>query len=137
MKAVRALGVALVGLALLAGAAPGTAAGPVYKHYVACRDMPPNATPKQKLALLSKAKPKHNCTKTSKKGAFFSSLKADVTYKVCVRFPVGKPQCATPRPATKGTLYVNGITSNIPGVHRVTWFVNGNRVGAFNFRVKP
>ena len=29
-----------------------------------------------------------------------------------------------------GTLYVNKITSNIPGQHKVTWFVEGKRVGS-------
>ena len=35
----------------------------------------------------------------------------------------------------QGTLYVNKITSTIPGKHRVTWFVEGKKVGSFVFRV--
>ena len=71
----------------------------------------------------------------SKKGAFFKSLKGDVNYSVCVKFPTGKNICAKAQPATQGTLYVNKITSNIPGKHRVSWFVEGKRVGSFVFRV--
>ena len=37
--------------------------------------------------------------------------------------------------AKQGTLYVNKITSTIPGKHRVTWFVEGKKVGSFVFRV--
>ena len=48
--------------------------GPAYKHYVAC-------------GLSRKAKPANACPRNSKKGAFFKSLKADVQYSVCVKFP--------------------------------------------------
>ena len=77
----------------------------------------------------------HKCPKKSKKGAFFKSLKGDVNYSVCVKFPTGKNICAKAQPATQGTLYVNKITSNIPGKHRVTWFVEGKRVGSFAFDI--
>ena len=30
---------------------------------------------------------------------------------------------------------MNEITSNIPGKHRVTWFVDGKRVGTFVFTI--
>ena len=33
-----------------------------------------------------------------------------------------------------GTLYVNEITSNIPGKHKITWFVAGKRVGRLHPR---
>ena len=48
--------------------------GPAYKHYIAC-------------GLSRKAKPATVCPVGSKKGAFFKSLKADVKYTVCVKFP--------------------------------------------------
>jgi hypothetical protein len=54
---------------------------------------------------------------------------------VCVKFPTKKHLCAPKQEAVKGTLYVNKITSNIPGKHRVTWFVEGKRVGTFVFTV--
>jgi hypothetical protein len=113
----------LLATALLVSAIPASGATSAYKHYVAC-------------GVSQKAKPSHSCPKKSKKGAFFKSLNADVSYTVCVRFPTKKAICTQERQeAEQGTLYVNKITSNIPGKHRVTWFVSGKRVGTFVFRV--
>jgi len=122
MKGLKTLMATLLGVALLASAAPASAGATAYKHYVAC-------------GVSQHAKAKHKCPKGSKKGAFFKSLKGDVNYSVCVKFPTGKNICAKAQPATQGTLYVNKITSNIPGRHRVSWFVEGKRVGVFFFRV--
>jgi hypothetical protein len=124
MMRLTTLVVALLGVALLAGAASPAAVKkrPAYRHYVAC-------------GLSQKAKPSHKCHKGRKKGAFFRSNKANVFYTVCVKFPTKKHLCAPKQEAVQGTLYVNKITSNIPGKHRVTWFVRGRRVGAFNFTV--
>jgi hypothetical protein len=122
----------VVATGLLASAAAAPAARPpvaaaggsaTYKHYVGC-------------GVSQNAKPSHLCPKGSKKGAFFKSLKADVVYSVCVKFPSGKNLCAQKQEATKGTLYVNKVTSTIPGKHRVSWFVAGKQVGSFVFRVK-
>ena len=123
MKGLKALSAALVVSGLLISAVPATASAAAYKHYVAC-GVSRNATPS------------HVCPKGSKKGAFFKSLKAEVFYSVCVKFPSGKNLCAQKQKAEQGTLYVNKITSTIPGKHRVTWFVEGKRVGSFAFRVK-
>jgi hypothetical protein len=115
--------VALLGVALLASAAsPAAVKQPAYRHYVAC-------------GLSQKAKPAHTCPKGRKKGAFFRSNDANVFYAVCVKFPTKKHLCAPKQEAVQGTLYVNKITSNIPGEHRVTWFVKGKRVGSFSFVV--
>jgi hypothetical protein len=122
MKGIKTLGAMLLAVALLAGATTATAGAAAYKHYVAC-------------GVSQNAKPAHKCPKGSKKGAFFKSLKGDVNYSVCVKFPTGKNICAKAQPATQGTLYVNKVTSNIPGKHRVTWFVEGKRVGSFVFQV--
>lgn len=122
MKGLKTLSAILLAIALLASAAPATAGAAAYQHYVAC-GVSQNATAK------------HKCPKKAKKGAFFKSLKADVNYSVCVKFPTGKNICAKAQPATQGTLYVNKITSNIPGKHQVSWFVEGKRVGVFIFRV--
>ncbi len=122
MKGLKTLGAATLAIALLASAAPATAGAAAFRHYVAC-------------GVSQNAKPKHKCPKKTKKGAFFKSVRADVNYSVCVKFPTGKNICAKAQPATQGTLYVNKITSNIPGKHRVTWFVEGKRVGAFVFKV--
>jgi len=123
MKGLKALAATVFGVALLASAAPATAGAAAYKHYVGC-------------GVTEHTVPAHACSKSSKKGAFFESLNADVVYTVCVKFPTGKRLCSDePQAATKGTLYVNKITSNIPGKHRVTWFVNGKRVGSYYFTV--
>jgi hypothetical protein len=122
MKGLKTLSAMLLAVALLAGAATATAGAAAYKHYVSC-------------GVSQNAKPAHKCPKQSKKGAFFKSLKGDVNYSVCVKFPTGKNICAKAQPATQGTLYVNKVTSNIPGKHRVTWFVEGKRIGSFVFKV--
>ncbi len=122
MKGLKTLTAMLLGVALVASAAPASAGAAAYKHYVSC-------------GVSQNAKAKHKCPKNAKKGAFFKSLQADVNYSVCVKFPTGKNICAKAQPATQGTLYVNKITSNIPGKHRVSWFVEGKRVGVFFFQV--
>ncbi len=122
MKGLKTLLAIGLGIALLASAAPATAQGATFKHYVAC-------------GLSQKAKPSHLCQKPRKKGAFFRSNSADVFYTVCVKFPTKKNLCAPKQEAVKGTLYVNKITTNIPGKHRVSWFVEGKQVGIFNFFV--
>lgn len=122
MKGLKTLTAVLSGVALLASATPATAEAAAYQHYVAC-------------GVSENAKAAHKCPKKSKKGAFFKSLQADVSYSVCVKFPTGKNICAKAQEATQGTLYVNKITSNIVGKHRVTWFVGGKRVGTFVFNV--
>ncbi len=128
MKRVTTLTAVLLAVALLASAAPASSrptaseAAP-YRYYVAC-------------GLSLNAKPSHRCRKRQQKGAFFRSNAADVSYTVCVRFPTGKMICTRkPQKAKRGTLYVNEITSNIPGKHRVTWFVAGKRVGLFYFSI--
>lgn len=134
MKGPKIFAAALVCGALAAGAAPAGAApgssgqapggggGAAYKHYVACGITP-------------KAAPSHRCPAGAKKGAFFRSNKADVAYSICVDFPRGKSLCAQAQPARKGTLYVNRITSTIPGIHVVSWYVKGKKIGSFAFRV--
>jgi hypothetical protein len=123
MKGLKALAGVLVVTGLLATAMPSTAGAAAYKHYVGC-------------GISRNATPSHVCPKGSKKGAFFKSFQADVVYSVCVKFPSGKNLCAQAQEAEQGTLYVNKITSTIPGKHRVTWFVKGKKVGSFVFRVK-
>jgi hypothetical protein len=123
MKAVKALAATFVVTGLLASTVPATAGAAAFKHYVAC-------------GISRKAKPAHACPKGAKKGAFFKSLQANVVYSVCVKFPSGKNLCAQKQEAEQGTLYVNKITSTIPGKHRVTWYVKGKKVGSTVFRVK-
>lgn len=123
MRGLKTLTAVVLGIALLASAAPASAKkGAAFKHYVAC-------------GLSQNAKPSHVCQAKRDKGAFFRSNKRDVFYTVCVDFPGKKNLCAPKQKAEKGTLYVNKITSNIPGEHKVSWFVKGKRVGVSSFTV--
>ena len=123
MKGLKLLAVTLLGVAVLASAAPASARAAAFKHYVAC-------------GLNAKSKPAHVCPRGGNKGAFFRSNLDDVFYSVCVKFPTGKNLCVRHQKAVKGTLYVNKVTTNIPGQHKVTWFVGKKRVGVFRFTVK-
>ncbi len=126
MKGAKFLAAVLASGALLATAVPASADAAAYRKYVAC-------------GKTVKAKPSHSCPTrrgaTGNLGAFFRSNNADVFYKVCVRFPGGRGLCAPRQAADKGTLYVNKITSNTPGRHKVTWFVKGRRVGVWFFQL--
>ncbi len=122
MKGLKTLTAIGLGIALLASAAPASAKSAAFKHYVAC-------------GLSQNAKPAHACQKSRSKGAFFRSNKGDVFYSVCVKFPGKKNLCRPKQEAKKGQLYVNKITSTIPGKHQVTWFVGGKQVGSFTFTV--
>lgn len=123
MRGLKTLTAVLFGAALLAGAAPASAEAGAFQHYVGC-------------GTSQNAKPAHKCPKSSKKGAFFKSVRGEVFYSICVSFPTGRNLCAPRQKAVQGTLYVNEITSNIPGKHKVTWFVEGKRVGLFFFQVR-
>lgn len=113
----------VLALAVLAVATPARADAAAYRHYVAC-------------GLSKKAKPSHVCPREAKKGAFFRSTRRNARYTVCMRLPSRRSICARAQVAEQGILYVNKITSAVPGKHRITWFVKGKRVGAFVFRVK-
>jgi hypothetical protein len=123
MKGPKALLATLAAVGLLGVAAPAYAGTEAYTHYVACGES-------------QNAKPAHVCQKKRTKGAFFRSNKKTVFYTVCVKFPSKtKPLCAESQEAEQGVLYFNKITSTIPGKHKVTWFVEGKRVGTFVFNV--
>jgi hypothetical protein len=124
MLSALALAALVTGLLIGVSSSSGAAPTPAYRHYIAC-------------GLSNKAKPAHVCPVKSKKGAFFKSLKGDVEYTVCVKFPKKEHLCTEkPQEAEQGTLYVNKITSTTPGRHEVTWFVKGKKVGTTVFRVK-
>jgi hypothetical protein len=122
MKGLKTLAALVLTCGLLATAVPATAGAAAYKHYVGC-------------GVSKNAKPAHACPKKAKKGAFFKSLNGDVVYSVCVKFPSGKNLCAQAQEAEQGTLYVNKITSTIPGRHVVSWYVKGKKVGSWAFKV--
>jgi hypothetical protein len=123
MKGLKTFAAIALASGLLATAVPATAGAAAYKHYVGC-------------GVSRNAKPAHACPKKAKKGAFFKSLNGNVVYTVCVKFPSGKNLCAQAQEAEQGTLYVNKVTSTIPGKHVVSWFVKGKKVGSWAFTVK-
>jgi hypothetical protein len=126
----------LLDAALLATAAPAGARPAAFRVYVVCPKLPPQPTPQQIRRKMAKALPKHRCAAGTTKAAMFRSNLRDVTYKICIKFPFSRPRrpCATEQ-AAKGVLYYNVINSNVPGSHRVTWFVRGKRIGRRHFRV--
>ena len=89
-------------------------APPTFQAYIGC-------------SLSKYARHASNCPHRSRVGAFFRSSQ-DVEYKLCVRFPTGRELCAPNQQASAGTLYVNKVTSNIAGRHRVVWHVPGHRI---------
>ena len=97
---------------------------PAFRRYVAC-------------GTAIEADPARHCRRQQDKGAFFRSNRRTVRFKVCVVFPARQVLCAKRQRATKGELYVNEITTQVTGVHRVIWFVRGKRVGSVRFRVTP
>ena len=122
MKGLKTLTALALVAGLLAVTVPATASAAAYKHYVGC-------------GVSKNAKPARACPKKAKKGAFFKSLNGDVAYTVCVKFPSGKNLCAQSQEAEQGTLYVNKITSTIVGRHVVSWYVKGQKVGSWAFKV--
>jgi len=101
---------------------PERAAG--YTGYVACSN--------------SKTAPaSHSCGKNEKKAAFFVSENADVRYDVCLKVPGPDDKlCARDQQAKKGKKIRNIITSEKPGKHTVTWYVDDKLVDSFTFRVR-
>ena len=122
MKGLKTLTALLLVTGMLATVVPATAGAAAFEHYVAC-------------GVSKKAKRSHACPKKAKKGAFFKSLNGTVSYTVCVKFPSGKNLCAQAQEAKEETLYVNKITSTIVGRHVVSWYVKGQKVGSWAFRV--
>ncbi len=69
------------------------------------------------------------CSGESRKGPSFRARKADLTYSVYVRVPSDRNLCVERPRGARGTLHLNKISSRIPGLRRVTWFVEGKRIG--------
>jgi hypothetical protein len=126
MRLVRLATLLLVALATAvpsAAAQPAGSHSPAYQHFAAC-------------GVGREAKPSHRC-RPGAQGAFFRARRGSVHYTVCVRFPSGRTLCARGQNAERGVLYVNEVTSSQLGVHRLTWFVKGRRVGRYFFRIVP
>jgi hypothetical protein len=113
--------IAVVGTVAIGFPSPAAAAN--YTTYVGCSVSP-------------FAAPSHVCQLGDSPGAFFESPETNVEYEVCVRFPEATTLCTEePQEAVTGVLYVNEITSEIPGEHLVTWYVEGVEIASWSFRL--
>jgi hypothetical protein len=54
-----------------------------------------------------------------------------------VEFPNAEVFCAEEQIAEAGVLYENSITSEMEGLHLVSWFIGETEVGSFAFRMEP
>ena len=100
-----------------------SAAGGGYTTYVAC-------------AKNTADQAEHECDLGSTPVAVFVSKNRDATFKVCAKFPKKKNRlCATAQQADKGKPRLNTITTDKVGTHKVTWYVDGHKVGAWKFDV--
>lgn len=95
-------------------------ARPRYRAYVAC-------------GLSQRARPARWCTRRRKVGAFLRSTQP-VTYRLCVVFPTRRRLCAVEQQAEAGMLYVNRVTTNIVGRHKVVWYLPDRRIKRFFWR---
>lgn len=91
-----------------------------YTAYVAC-------------GLSDKARPRHECPHRAKVGVFFKSSR-EVVYSVCVVFPTSRRACAKEQTAAAGTLYVNKVTGNVSGRHKVVWYLPDRRIIRYFWR---
>jgi hypothetical protein len=107
--------------ALLWAPDPSSAAG-TYIAYVGCDTT--GETPAS-----------HVCVIGEEPGAFFEAAEEEVEYEVCVTFPEEETLCAEEQLAEAGELYVNEITTEVPGNHLVTLYVKGVEVAAWSFRM--
>ena len=83
--------------------------------------------------LSTSARPARECPHRSKVGAFFRANR-EVHYTVCVRFPTRRRLCGQEQQAQAGVLYVNRVTTNLVGWHKVVWTSEGQRVVRYFWR---
>jgi hypothetical protein len=91
-----------------------------YTAYVAC-------------GLSSHAHPAHECAHRARVGAFLRSSR-EVAYTVCVLFPTDRRICTEEQLAAAGTLYVNKVTSNVVGWHKVVWYLPNRTIKRYFWR---
>ncbi len=79
------------------------------------------------------ARPARECPHRSKVGAFIR-VNREVHYTVCITFPTRRRLCAREQLAEAGVLYVNKLTTNIVGRHKVVWTTEGRRLVRYFWR---
>jgi hypothetical protein len=114
--------VGVIGAVVAVAVFPSTAFGADYVAYVGCSPF-------------ASAAPSHVCEVGDEPGAFFESPEAEVEYEACVTFPTADVLCAEEQPAEEGVLYVNTITSELPGDYLVNWYVEDIEVAEWAFRM--
>ena len=122
MRSVRLLLALVLVTGVLVAGSPAVSAGDPYRTWAACshsKDAPAS----------------HECDRNDEKAAFFRSRSADVTYKVCVKFPNDQKLCASHQNAPEDRTKRNVITSTMVGRHVITWIVAGEQVGRFRMDV--
>jgi hypothetical protein len=105
--------------AALALSIPAAASAAEYETFVGCE-------------ISLSATPSESCQIGDSPGAYFESDE-ETEFDVCVEFPDGEVLCAEEQEAEANVLYVNEITTEIPGDHFVIWFVGPTVVGEWEF----
>lgn len=80
------------------------------------------------------ARPARECSHRGRVGTFLRANRA-VSYTVCVTFPTRRRLCTPEEHAEAGVLYVNKVTTNMVGRHKVVWTVEGLRLVRFFWRL--
>ncbi len=114
--------VCLAGVLSISSAA--IAATPKTRTFVGCDD------------LAEEPAPSHVCEVGDFPAAYFESSE-ETEYEVCVEFPNAEVLCAEEQIAEAGVLYENSITTEMEGLHFVSWFIGETEVGSFAFRMEP
>lgn len=83
--------------------------------------------------LSQSAPPANECPHRSKVGAFFRANR-ELHYTVCVTFPTRRRLCNREQLAQAGVLYVNSVTTNTVGWHKVVWTIKGRRLVRYFWR---
>jgi hypothetical protein len=111
---------------MLAGAIslliPLAASAAEYSAFVGCDDLAEDPVPS------------HVCLTDDFPAAYFEADE-DTEYEVCVEFPSEEFLCEEEQLAEAGVLYLNSITTEEPGDHFVSWYVEEEEVASWDFRV--
>jgi hypothetical protein len=98
-----------------ASTAPPASEGPLrLRAYVAC-------------GLSKQAAPARECPHNSKVGAFLRANR-EVSYTICVTYPTQKRLCAHAQEAKAGVPDLVTVTTDLVGLHKVVWTVEGQRL---------
>jgi hypothetical protein len=93
-----------------------------YRTFVGCNDLAENPIPA------------HVCQVGDFPAAYFES-DVETEYEICVEFPDAEVLCLEEELAEGEVLYLNSITSELPGNHVVSWYVEGSEIGSWTFRL--